>query len=58
MYQLISTNQTWRKAVLPSSSTIGQAISNLDQTAIKIVLVVNDAGELEGTISDGDIRRS
>lgn len=29
----------------------------MDQVAIKIVLVVNDAGELQGTISDGDIRR-
>jgi dTDP-glucose pyrophosphorylase len=32
-------------------------ILNLDQVAIKIVLVINDEGELEGTISDGDIRR-
>ena len=52
-----STEQIWRKAVLPSHATIQQAISNLDEVAIKIVLVVNDAGELEGTISDGDIRR-
>jgi dTDP-glucose pyrophosphorylase len=34
-----------------------QAIRNLDQVAIKIILVVNEAGELQGTISDGDIRR-
>jgi dTDP-glucose pyrophosphorylase len=47
----------WRQAVLPAISTIQQAIRNLDQVAIKIVLVVNEAGELEGTISDGDIRR-
>jgi len=52
-----STEQIWRKAILPSHATIQQAISNLDEVAIKIVLVVNDAGELEGTISDGDIRR-
>jgi dTDP-glucose pyrophosphorylase len=35
-----------------------QAISNLDQVAIKIAMIVNVAGELEGTISDGDIRRA
>jgi dTDP-glucose pyrophosphorylase len=29
----------------------------LNDVSIKIVLVVNDAGMLEGTISDGDIRR-
>ena len=52
-----STESIWRKAVLPANATIRQAISNLDQVAIKIVLVVNEAGELQGTISDGDIRR-
>ena len=52
-----STEQFWRKAILPAHATVQQAISNLDQVAIKIVLVVNEAGELEGTISDGDIRR-
>lgn len=47
----------WQQAILPARSTIEQAIRNLDQVAIKIVLVVNESGELEGTISDGDIRR-
>ena len=47
----------WQQAILPASSTIEQAIRNLDQVAIKIVLVINERGELEGTISDGDIRR-
>ena len=52
-----STEQFWRKAILPAHATIQQAISNLDQVGIKIVLVVNEADELDGTISDGDIRR-
>jgi dTDP-glucose pyrophosphorylase len=52
-----SAEAIWRKAILPAHSTIQQAIRNLDQVAIKIVLVVNEADELEGTISDGDIRR-
>ncbi len=56
-FKLNSTEQIWRKAILPTHASIGQAISNLEQVAIKIVLVVNEAGELEGTISDGDIRR-
>lgn len=47
----------WRQAILSGNATIQQAIRNLDQVAIRIVMVVNDAGELEGTISDGDIRR-
>jgi dTDP-glucose pyrophosphorylase len=52
-----SFENIWRRAILHANSTIQQAIRNLDQVAIKIVLVVNDAGELQGTISDGDIRR-
>jgi dTDP-glucose pyrophosphorylase len=52
-----STETLWQRAILPASATIQQAIANLDQVAIKIVLVVNAVGELEGTISDGDIRR-
>lgn len=51
------SEQIWLQAILPASATIEQAIRNLDQVAIKIVLVVNDDGILEGTISDGDIRR-
>jgi len=50
-------NPIWRQAMLPASGTIKDAISSLDKTAVKIVLVVNEAGVLEGTISDGDIRR-
>ncbi len=52
-----SAEEIWRRAILPVGAIIQQAIRNLDQVAIKIVLVVNDRGELEGTISDGDIRR-
>lgn len=52
-----ATEDIWRQALLPADSTIQQVIRNLDQVAIKIVMVVNAAGELEGTISDGDIRR-
>lgn len=47
----------WRKAILPINATLGEAIRNLDQSAMKIVLVANKDDILEGTISDGDIRR-
>lgn len=47
----------WRQAILPGNVTIEKAIRNLDQVAIKIVLIVGEQGELLGTISDGDIRR-
>lgn len=49
--------EIWRQAILPINATIGDAIKNLDQVAIKIVLVVDELGVLVGTISDGDVRR-
>ena len=52
-----SFDEVWRKAILNADANIQQAIRNLDQVGIKIVMVVNDVDELEGTISDGDIRR-
>ncbi len=52
-----STEERWGRAILLANATIQQAIQNLDQVAIKIVLVVNEKGVLQGTISDGDIRR-
>ena len=51
------SEEIWRQAILSANITIGQAIQNLDKTTIKIVLIVNELGVLEGTISDGDIRR-
>jgi len=47
----------WRKAIVQENSTIEQAINNLNQLGIKIVLVVDKTNKLIGTISDGDIRR-
>ena len=51
------TKELWRDAMLPREATIEQVVRNLDQVAIKIVLIVNEKDELIGTISDGDIRR-
>jgi dTDP-glucose pyrophosphorylase len=47
------TNSTF----LPEDSTIAQAITNLNESHLKIVLVVSNNSILVGTISDGDIRR-
>lgn len=49
--------QLWQQALLQPSATIGDAIRNLNEVAIKITMVINDEGVLQGTISDGDIRR-
>ena len=52
-----SSEQLWRQAILPANATVGQVIHNLNEISIQIVLVANETGVLEGTISDGDIRR-
>ena len=49
--------QIWRQTVLPKSSTIEQVVRNLNDHGLKVVLVVDKASKLIGTISDGDIRR-
>jgi len=54
---LNSSEQQWRQAILPANANIADAVRNLDETALKIVIVANVEGVLQGTISDGDIRR-
>jgi dTDP-glucose pyrophosphorylase len=51
------SEKLWRQAILPANATIEQAIRNLIKVSVRIVLVTNEAGVLEGTLSDGDIRR-
>lgn len=51
------TETQWRKTLLAWDASIESAIRNLDQSALKICLVVGSDGSLIGTISDGDIRR-
>jgi dTDP-glucose pyrophosphorylase len=47
----------WHRAMLPAGCSMQEAIHNLNLVGIKIVLIVDHAGVLEGTLSDGDIRR-
>lgn len=50
-------HDSWRRAVLPLSATVREAIANLNETGLRIVLVVDEGGVLKGTITDGDVRR-
>lgn len=47
----------WRKAVLSFDATLHQAVKNLTESALQIILVTATEGQLVGTITDGDIRR-
>jgi len=53
----MSDESLWRKAILPPGATFQEAIRNLDELAIQIVLVADSEEQLIGTLSDGDIRR-
>ncbi len=47
----------WKKTILNQSASIKEAIQVLNDEALHIVLVVDDAQKLIGTVTDGDIRR-
>ncbi|MBN2866886.1 MAG: nucleotidyltransferase family protein, partial [Thiotrichales bacterium] len=47
----------YKKTLVSPSISIRQALILLDQTALQILLVVDDENKLLGTITDGDIRR-
>lgn len=47
----------WRKAVVPACSTIRAAVAAIESSGLQIALVVDDAGRLLGTVTDGDVRR-
>jgi dTDP-glucose pyrophosphorylase len=50
--------KSWRMALLPAGATLQQAIQNLDESTLQIVLVVSADRVLLGTLTDGDIRRA
>ena len=50
-------NDLWKRAILRPSASIRDAIRNLNDVAIQIVLVTDEDGRLAGTLCDGDIRR-
>jgi dTDP-glucose pyrophosphorylase len=52
-----TSDNLWRKAILSARATVQDVISNMNMSSLRIVLVLNEQGQLEGTVSDGDIRR-
>jgi CBS domain-containing protein len=52
-----TAEKSWRKALLPPCATLRDAIRNLDESALQIILVVTEEDVLLGTLTDGDIRR-
>lgn len=53
-----SHQEAWKHTLLSPGTTLRDAIRNLDETALQIIMVIDAAGVLLGTVTDGDIRRA
>ncbi|MSP49866.1 MAG: CBS domain-containing protein [Alphaproteobacteria bacterium] len=49
--------KSWRETLVAPTTRILEAIENLNRTAAQICLVADAEGRLQGTVTDGDIRR-
>jgi dTDP-glucose pyrophosphorylase len=52
-----TTTEAWRATLLPEGSSLKDAISCLDRSAMQVAIVIDNEGRLVGTLTDGDIRR-
>ena len=52
-----TSDPQWRQTFLPPNATVDQAIRTLNRVSLKLVIVVDKMGVMQGTVSDGDIRR-
>ena len=50
--------EAWRDTVVAPDATLATALRSLNATALQIVLVLDDDGRLQGTLTDGDVRRA
>ena len=47
--------ESWKRSIINDDLKIEDAIANLNDTSLKIVIVVDKNGKFTGTITDGDI---
>ena len=47
----------WKKTVLDQKTSIHKVIETIENTSMQIALIVDENGQLVGTVTDGDIRR-
>lgn len=48
----------WRKSLVSSTASLEEAIQIIDQSALRIGLIIDATGKLLGTLTDGDVRRA
>jgi dTDP-glucose pyrophosphorylase len=49
--------RNWKKIIISAETTIINSLEIIDQGALQIALVVDEAYKLIGTVTDGDVRR-
>jgi len=57
MFKAVKNTKNWKSSLIYEQATVRDAIQNLDNSKLQIILVVKDGDFLVGTITDGDIRR-
>lgn len=48
----------WQEVLITSDTPVAKAIEIIDHSGLQIALVINETGQLLGTVTDGDIRRA
>jgi dTDP-glucose pyrophosphorylase len=48
----------WRNTIVTIDASLEHAIEVLDKAALRIALIVDDEDKLQGTLTDGDVRRA
>ena len=48
----------WRECVISTQTNLEQAIGILNHSGLRILLIIDDSGKLQGTLTDGDLRRA
>jgi dTDP-glucose pyrophosphorylase/predicted transcriptional regulator len=56
--QKMRESKMWKKILITPDTPIAEAIEIIDQAGLQIALVINENGQLLGTVTDGDIRRA
>ncbi|MEK6806057.1 MAG: nucleotidyltransferase family protein [Pseudomonadota bacterium] len=50
--------KNWREASIQPNASLREAIAHIDAASVQVALVVDEAGRLLGTVTDGDVRRA
>ena len=52
------SDEELKRVLVSSDDTLLDSLSKMDQAAMQLLIVINDAGQIIGIITDGDIRRA